>query len=58
MDDDELERRFDALMGRVNDNHEAVLIYLRNLRTTVDTTSGVRYPVAVADCAGITSPVA
>jgi PHD/YefM family antitoxin component YafN of YafNO toxin-antitoxin module len=36
--DEELERRFDALMRRVNDNHEAVLIELRNLRTTVDTT--------------------
>lgn len=45
MTDEELERRFDALMRRVNDNHEAVLMQLdrlesdvRNLRTEHTTT--------------------
>ena len=38
MDDEDLNRRFDALMRRINDNHETLLIELRNLRTTVDTT--------------------
>lgn len=36
--DEELERRFDALMRRINDNHEAVLLEMRNLRTTSEVT--------------------
>jgi hypothetical protein len=36
--DEELERRFDALMRRINDNHEAVLMELRNLHTSAETT--------------------
>ena len=38
MTDEELHRRFDALMKRVNDNHEMTLTDLRNLRTVVETT--------------------
>ena len=38
MTDEELHRRFDALMKRINDNHEMTLTDLRNLRTVVETT--------------------
>jgi hypothetical protein len=36
--DEELERKFDAMMRRINDNHETTLIELRNLRTTTEIT--------------------
>lgn len=32
MDDEELIRRFDAMMGRINDNHETVLSELRAIQ--------------------------
>jgi hypothetical protein len=31
--DEELERRFDAMMRRINDNHETGLIELRGIQT-------------------------
>jgi hypothetical protein len=34
--DEELDRRFDALMRRINDSHEAMLIGLRGLQTSTD----------------------
>ena len=41
MNDEELERRFDALMRRINDNHEAVSIELReHLRASEDRLMG------------------
>jgi hypothetical protein len=33
--DEELERRFDAMMGRINNNHEALLLQLRGTETEV-----------------------
>ena len=34
--DEELERRFDAMMRRINNNHEALLIEMRDIRTSTD----------------------
>jgi hypothetical protein len=31
--DDELKRRFDAMMQRINDNHEIILSQLRDIRS-------------------------
>lgn len=36
--DEELARRFDAMMRRINDNHETVLSQLRDMRTSIDIT--------------------
>jgi len=51
MTDEELERRFAAMIGRINDNHEAVLIELRNLGTKTDTARefSFRVPKLVVD---------